>query len=333
VVKHSLPSVLSTALLCALSLGAEPIAFPTANHALLEKGAEDRFFVGTVGKPWTTGTFGCVRSEGHQMHEGLDIRCLQRDRRGEPEDPVLATAGGTVAYLSARPALSNYGKYIILRHQLDGLEVFSLYAHLSAIQPGLAPGQPVKAGDRIGTMGRTANTHEGISKDRAHVHFEINLLVNDQFEAWYKRRFPDQRNDHGRWNGQNLLGIDPRPLLEGQGSVDLAQFIRGQAELCRVSVRKTDFPWLRRYAALVRKNPKAEKEGLAGYELALNFNGVPFEIIPRAASELKGNSKVQLLSVSEAELKRNPARRLISRKGNRFQLTNHGLDLLDLLTY
>ena len=35
-------------------------------------------------------------------------------------------------------------------------------------------------------MGRTANTHEGISKDRAHVHFELNLLVNDRFADWYQ---------------------------------------------------------------------------------------------------------------------------------------------------
>src|SRR5262249_28140590 len=85
----------------------QPFQLPTANRALLEKGGEERFFVGTVGKPWTTGTFGCVRSGGYQMHEGLDIRCLQRDKHGEPIDPVLATADGTVVYINDRPALSN----------------------------------------------------------------------------------------------------------------------------------------------------------------------------------------------------------------------------------
>src|SRR6478736_2831449 len=64
----------------------EPFQFPTANHALYESGGEERFFVGTVGKPWTSGCFGCVRSDGWQIHEGLDIRCLQRDKHGEPTD-------------------------------------------------------------------------------------------------------------------------------------------------------------------------------------------------------------------------------------------------------
>src|SRR2546427_815910 len=167
-----------------LTSHAQPFHLPTANHALFEKGGEERFFVGTSGKPWTTGAFGCVRSEGWQMHEGLDIRCLQRDKHGEPTDPVMATADGTISYINTRPSLSNYGNYIILRHRIEGLEIYSLYAHLSQIRSGLKSGQSVKAGETIAIMGRTANTREGISKDRAHVHFELNLFLNDHFANW-----------------------------------------------------------------------------------------------------------------------------------------------------
>ncbi|MEI7439287.1 MAG: M23 family metallopeptidase, partial [Thermoleophilia bacterium] len=125
----------------------------------------ERVRVGTVGKPWMSGTFGCVRSNGRQLHEGLDIRCLQHDKRGEPTDPVLATADGVVAYISTHPSLSNYGNYVILRHQVEGMEVYSLYAHLREVRKDLKIGQAVKAGETIATLGRTANTHEGISKD------------------------------------------------------------------------------------------------------------------------------------------------------------------------
>jgi peptidoglycan LD-endopeptidase LytH len=329
--------IVCAACLVAVAAQAQSFQLPTANQALFEKGGEERFFVGTVGKPWTTATFGCVRTGGWQMHEGLDIRCLQRDRSGEPTDPVLATADGTVAYISTRPSLSNYGNYLVLRHQVEGLEIYSLYAHLREMRHDLKVGQTVKAGENIAVMGRTANTREGISKDRAHVHFELNLLVNDRFAGWYKKTFPDQRNDHGDWNGQNLLGFDPRAVLLGQheqGSrFSLLGFLHGQTELCRVIVRKTSFPWLKRYAALVRPNPVAEKEGVAGYEIALNFNGVAFALIPRAASEIKGKPKFQLLSVNESEYHKNPARRLVARKGTRWELTNHGLNLLELLTY
>jgi hypothetical protein len=67
--------------------------------------------------------------------------------------------------------------------------------------------------------------------------------------------------------------------------------------------------------------------------MALNFNGVPFKLIPRAASEIKGKAKFQLLSVNEAEYHKNPARRLVTKKTARWELTSHGLNLLELLTY
>jgi len=332
-----LPALAGLVLLGALTLTAQPFQLPTANHALFEPGGEEKFFVPTVGKPWTTGCFGCVRTDGRQMHEGLDIRCLQRDKRGEPTDPVLATADGAVAYVNRKPSLSNYGNYLVLRHQIDGIEIYSTYAHLREIRDDLKIGQPVKAGETVGIMGRTANTREGISKDRAHLHFELNLFVNDRFPAWYNQKFPGQRNDHGLWNGQNLLGLDPRAILLEQQRLgtkfSLLKYLQGETELCRVVVRAKDFPWLKRYAALIRPNPKAQQEGVAGYELALNFNGIAIALTPRAASELPGKAKFQVLSVNEAEEKKNPCRKLIRQRGSRWELASHGLSALELLTY
>jgi peptidoglycan LD-endopeptidase LytH len=315
----------------------QPFHLPTANRALFEPGGEERFFIGTAGKPYSSGRFGCVRSQGRQMHEGLDIQPLQRDRRGESIDPVMASAEGTVAYCNSKAALSNYGKYVVLRHRIDGLEVFSLYAHLSEIRSGLRPGQTVKAGQVIGTMGRTSNTRQGISKDRAHLHFEIGLLVHDNFPAWYKKTFPTQRNDHAQWNGINLLGLDPRLILlsqQSQGSrFNLLHFVRNQTELCRVLVRDSRFPWLRRYPLLVRRNPVADKNGAVAYEISLNYNGIPFQLTPRAASEIGSGPKYQLLHVNEAEQRDNPCRHLVVSKAGRWELAPAGVRLLDLLTF
>src|SRR5271154_609312 len=292
-----------------------PFQFPTANHALYESGAELKFFAPTApDKPWTSGSFGCVRDNATRMHEGLDIRHLQTDRRGEPTDPVMATADGTVVYFSKKPGLSNYGNYIVIRHVIEGLEIYSLYAHLSEVRPGLKIGEQVKAGEVIATMGRTSDA-EVITKDRAHVHFELNVLMNDNFAAWFKTASPGERNDHGEWNGQNLNGLDPREILLAEHNptkkFDLLEFLRGQTELCRVLVRVTNFPYLKRYPQLVLKNPVAEQEGIAGYEIALNYNGVAFALMPRAESEIKSQAKFQLLSVNEAEEKANSCRRLV----------------------
>lgn len=332
------PPALALALAAAglAGAGAQPFQLPTANRAVFEPGGEDRFFVGTIGKPWMSGTFGCVRSDGTQLHEGLDIKCVQRDTRGEPTDPVRATADGRVVYISTKPSLSNYGNYVVLRHLIDGMEVHSLYAHLSRVRPGLQVGQEVKAGDEIATMGRTTNTRERISHERAHVHFEIDLVLSERFPAWYRRHYPTQRNDHGDWNGQNLVGLDPWRVLQAQNKegakFNLVEFLRRETALCRVAVRDPKLAWARRFPMLVKPNPAAEKEGIAGYELALNFNGLPFELIPRAASELKSKSRITLLSVNDAEQKARPCRRLVTRdRSGRWQLGNNGERLLDLL--
>ena len=215
--KSALAQALALGLFLSLGNGslAQPFYLPTSNHALFEPGGEERFFAPTPGKTWESGCFGCVRSDGMQMHEGLDIRCVLRDGNDEPADPVLATADGTVAYINDKPSLSNYGRYLVVQHVIDGVAVYSLYAHLHSVKPDLKPGSAVHAGEPIAVMGRTSNTSETITKDRAHVHFELNLFYNEHFESWYKAHFPKEHNDHSIWNGENLVGFDPMAGLFG----------------------------------------------------------------------------------------------------------------------
>lgn len=318
---------------------AQAFQLPTDNRALLAAGGADaaRFFAPTPGRSWSAGQFGCVRSDGGQMHEGIDILATRRDRRGEPLDEVRAAAAGEVAYISRRAALSNYGIYVVLRHRIEGLEVFTLYAHLREVRGDLKPGSAVHAQERLGVMGRTANTASTIGKDRAHLHFEIDLLVNDGFSDWLRRNDPGARDDHGPWNGRNLLGIDAAEVFRGQeergARFSLLQHIRNLKPMCRVLVADTSFPWLRRYPMLIRRNAKAEGEGIAAYELALDFNGVPFRLTPRARSEIEGPLATRLLDVDAAEYRRHPCRRLVFQQGQRWILTAKGQTLLDLLTH
>ena len=330
-------TLLTVAVLLAGGVLASSPQFPTANRALLNPGAEEQFFVGTAGKPWTSGQFGCVRSGGGQLHEGLDIRCLQRDRRGEPTDAVRATADGVVAYLNTKPGLSNYGNYVVIRHQLDGIEVHSLYAHLSAVRAGLKVGDAVRAGEGIATMGRTSNTQQRITKDRAHCHFELDLLVNDRFAQWHASRKDGERNDHGNFNGHNLAGFDPAPVLKEAAArgpaFDFAAHLMSRPEMFRVAIRGKSLSIVRRCPRLVQRNPLAEREGIAGYEVACSFNGVPLRIIPRAASELKSPAKAVLLSVNEAEWRAHPCAKLVFKRGQAWTLLAHGQDLVELMGY
>ena len=59
-------------------------------------------------------------------------------------------------------------------------------------------------------------------------------------------------------------------------------------------------------------------------ETALNCNGVAFDLNPRAASEIPSKTKLQLPSVNDAEYHKNPARRLIVKRGTCWELSSHG---------
>jgi len=65
----------------------------------------------------------------------------------------------------------------------------------------------------------------------------------------------------------------------------------------------------------------------------LNYNAVPFALMPRAASEIKGAAKVQLISVNAAEYAAHPCRRLVIQHGSKWQLTEKGLREIGMLVY
>ena len=321
----------------AVALG-QPFQLPTPNQAIFESGKEAEYFTPTIGRTWPSGTFGCVRSEGWQMHEGIDIKCTRRDPKGEPIDPVSAAADGTIAYINALPGLSNYGNYIVMQHEIDNLTVYSLYAHLREIASGLSVGQAKKTGEFIATMGRTSNISQGISRERAHLHFEICLLANPNFSDWYKKNLPGQRNDHGRWNGQNLIGIDPWKLFLSQREArarrqafSLQEFIRNQPVLCRVLVRSPSLQWAKRHPGLAE--PPSSLKTIAGYEVSLDSYGVPVRCVPRDAEAFSDNEPIKLLNVDTEVHKQAPCRKLVFKKGQQWVITAKGLEHLKLLAH
>src|ERR1017187_10267542 len=157
------------------------ICLPTANEALLRSGGDADYFQPTVEGTVESGMFGCVRSNGRRFHEGIDIKCLQRNRRGEPTDPVHAVADGEVAFINTKRGLSNYGRYVVIQHNWDNVSVCTLYAHLSEPASGLGGDQRVKKSQIIGTQGHFASPREGSSRARAQLQIEITFLLNPNY--------------------------------------------------------------------------------------------------------------------------------------------------------
>jgi murein DD-endopeptidase MepM/ murein hydrolase activator NlpD len=283
-------AALLISLLAIASSRAEPLnlVLPTENDALLRGDGPafyqyiDRDYRGEKSTPWEGGRYGFVRNPVEtsagiiytRLHEGMDIKPLQRDASGEPVDAVRAIAPGVVVHASQVAGYSNYGRYVVVEHRFDGCKYYSLYAHLSSIT--VHPGQHVEQRDQLGVMGHTG---EGLNQARAHVHLELNLMLSRQFEAWHAASFKNDPNHHGLYNGLNLVGLDIARLylaLQKQPALTIPEFLAQEETLYRVLLPPSkNFDLLKFYPWMLREKPDGEP---ASWEVSFNRAGVPLKI-------------------------------------------------------
>lgn len=281
-------------LVAIVARGAEPLnlVLPTDNDALFRGDGPafyqyiDRDYHGEKSTPWEGGRYGFVRNPVEtsagtiytRLHEGIDIRPLQRDANGEPLDAARAIAPGVVVHVSETAGYSNYGRYVVVEHRFDGCKYYSLYGHLSSIT--VRTGQHVQQRDQLGVMGHTG---EGLNQARAHVHLELNLMLSRQFESWHATFFPNEPNRHGLYNGLNLVGLDIARLylaLQKQPGLTIPEFLAEEETLYRVLVPASkNFDLAKFYPWMVREKSAGQP---ASWEVSFNRAGVPLKIQPGA---------------------------------------------------
>jgi murein DD-endopeptidase MepM/ murein hydrolase activator NlpD len=312
------------------------------NDALYrDEGAEfyqyiERNFHDEVSFPWQGGQYGFVRDPVDsplgtiftRFHEGLDIKPLQRDARGEPLDDVMAAADGRAVHVSPLAGASNYGKYVVIEHVFGGSPYYSLYAHLSEIV--VTEGASVKQGQKIARMGHTG---AGIDRPRSHLHFELNMMLNSTFDRWSQAVDPSDPNQHGLFNGQNLAGLDAAKLylaLKKDPTLTIPRFLAREEiffkALMPAGPQPPDllrlYPWM---------GPAALKTALvrpAAWEIAFTRAGLPLSMTPSTtAVSAPTLSFVQAASVPYWEL----SHRLLSGAGPLATLSGSGQRLLTLI--
>lgn len=318
----TVPRLLSLLSLFVLAFGIAHAAriefsWPTPSTAWEQRRPIDDFVQPTVSGDPESGLFGCVRTSGTQFHEGVDIKPVKRDRNGEPADPVTAAMRGVIRHVSNAPGGSNYGRYIVIEHPDLVPAVYTLYAHLAKIEPGIRPGVTVDRGQVIGLMGRSSSG-QAIPKERGHLHFEIGLRATENFQPWYSWKKFGSPNEHGAYNGMNLMGIDSLDFLRSwrSGKVDdFQQYFDNLRAVVRVRVISTRVPdFITRYPALLRKPMPAGLIG--GWEIECNSTGLPFGWTPLTTNEVAGAraNSVQILSVDSTAVRAYRCKSLVKTK-------------------
>jgi murein DD-endopeptidase MepM/ murein hydrolase activator NlpD len=320
------------------------IALPTANDAIFT-GKPEQFYMyvnrydaaGVKSTPWEGGQYGFVRDpritpQGTiytRFHWGMDVAPLQRDEKGNPLDPIHAIAAGRVVHASIEARASNYGKYVVIEHLWDGCPYYSLYAHLSEIH--VAPGAEVAKGDKIAKMGFTG---DGIDRERSHLHLEVALLMNENFETFYDLHFGPTKNRHGNFNGINLRGLDVARLFResrANPKLTIPEFLAKEEAFFQVSlpgIAKVDllkrYPWMEERAASAVADPPA------AWQISFTQAGIPLRVkrLPEPVAGLRvAVSKPAQQSVSHL------TRGLVTGSPLAAALSARGKQMIDLLTH
>lgn len=97
------------------------------------------------------------------IHLGIDLWC-------EAETPICTPLDGVVQSFKNNINYGDYGPTIILKHNISGVEFYTLYGHLSKTSiESIAVGKSFIQGDKIATLGDAA-----VNGDYPpHLHFQI----------------------------------------------------------------------------------------------------------------------------------------------------------------
>lgn len=336
--RRAIAAAAALGMIAATPAGAFQPVLPTDNDSLLRGQPEefymftDRDFEGQKSYPWEGGRYGFSRGPQRiggrvvqtKFHEGIDISPVRRDASGEPLDEVRAIEAGKVVHVSNEAGDSNYGKYVVIEHSVEGAPVYSIYAHLSSAS--VAPGQEIARGARLGRLGHTG---AGIDRRRSHLHLEIALMWHDGFETWHAANFPEP-NKHGVFNGINMMGLDAAALYlkqQEQPSLTLPQFIRAQDAFFRVQMPASpDFQLPHRYPWLVT----GDQHGARSWIVSFTAAGLPVEI--KASPEEAGEPRVVWARPSTVPYK-DATRSLIEGPPGSPHLGESGKKLVQLLAW
>lgn len=153
---------------------------------------------------YTTSSYDKIGNKGREqrnIHLGVDFWL-------PAATPVHALLDGVVVTAVNDAGVKAYGGLVILRHQEEGLEFYSLYGHLSvASTTNLEVGTRIRAGDEIGVLGHRAENGNWAP----HLHFQIILSM-----LHYKIDFPGvaYQSQLALWKS---LCPDPNLLFKSQG--------------------------------------------------------------------------------------------------------------------
>lgn len=127
------------------------------------------------------------------IHMGVDIWA-------PAGEPVYAAMNGTITYTANHNQEGNYGGTIVLKHTIEGQDLFALYGHLSLKSlEKFKPGKEMQAGDLVGWVGNESENGNW----PPHLHYQLSIedpgkadmpgVVSQEDLKEARKTYPDPR--------------------------------------------------------------------------------------------------------------------------------------------
>ncbi len=302
------------------------LVWPTPNPAWLEgRALEDFVQPSASGRP-ESALFGCTRTGGQRFHEGIDLKPVRRDARGEALDPVFAVMAGRVLYANRTPWHSSYGRYVVIEHTTVSPPIITLYAHLASVDDDVVEGARVDSGQTIGIMGRSAGGYT-IPVSRAHVHLEMGLWLSEAFQDWFDSMDYESPNRHGLMSGFNIVGFDPLDFYDRYRTGEVRGFddyLRRQAVAFTLRVGVAAVPdFVVRYPSLLEGD--LSETVPAGWEIDFTWYGLPKRWRPLEGAPPAGDRDfpVTVVSFDQSVIAANTCRSTLQVRGGEPRIGSH----------
>jgi murein DD-endopeptidase MepM/ murein hydrolase activator NlpD len=216
-----------------------------------------------------------------------------------------------------------------VEHQWDGCPYYSLYAHLAEIVVEL--GAQVRQGQKLAVMGYTGR---GLDRERAHLHLEVNLLINENFQTLYGVAPGPNQNAHGNFNGANLRGLDVARLYKearANPKLTIPEFLRQEQPFFHVEIPGSmQIDMLKRYPWMAETPASEHQAPPPAWRVAFAQSGVPLKVE-------RGSQPVSVVRVSVAQPAVHPlnqlTRGLLAGTPETAALSKSGQRFLSLLTF
>jgi murein DD-endopeptidase MepM/ murein hydrolase activator NlpD len=165
----------------------------------------DGFNPSLLKKGWAIGGYNVKRQNMYTAHQYKSERNVHMgiDIWAPAGEPVYAPLDGRLVYSAFHNQDGNYGGTLVLRHSVNGEDVYALYGHLSrASLEHSKPGEKVSAGMLIGWLG------EPCENGNWHPHLHYQLSRTDPGEA----DLPGVVSDQSREQAVKIYA-DPERLM------------------------------------------------------------------------------------------------------------------------